>query len=43
VNERVEEPLLEDELGSELRLNELRSDGLRSVATLSEEDEELNP
>ena len=43
MNERVEEPLLEDELRSELRLNELRSDGLRSGATLSEEDEELNP
>ena len=43
MNERVEEPLLEDELRSELRLNELRSDDLRSVATLSEDDEELNP
>ena len=38
MNERVEEPLLEDELRSELRLNDLRSG-----ATLSEEDEELNP
>ncbi len=43
MKERVEEPLLEDELRSELRLNELRSDGLRSGATLSEDDEELNP
>ena len=42
MNERVEDSLLE-ELRSELRLNELRSDDLRSGATLSEDDEELNP
>jgi hypothetical protein len=38
VKERVEDSLLEDELRSELRLNDLRSG-----TTLSEEDEELNP
>jgi hypothetical protein len=45
VNERVEDSLLGYELRSEeLCPNELRSDDLRSVPTLSEEDdEELNP